>query len=110
MNVPEITRIDFAILSKTIVVNKYAAGWEDRLGVAESKSHKKDEFKYEEALDWLRAHGWVVRQWPTGARAWKYGLKPVRSRGQILKLRSQMSSRPPRPELQGFMPDLAFDL
>lgn len=65
----------------------------------------------EERVAWLAEHGWKVRTWPGGARAWRYQVTPIRTVYQIKKLRSQLD-RYPRPELAGQLCnlDLALDL
>ena len=103
----EVIRMDFVILSDSVIVNKL--GDTGRLVVIDSET--KPGFDVEAALAWCRSNGWTVRRWPGGARAWKYGLVPVRKQYEIIKLRDELRMNP-RPELegQGVSLDLAYDL
>lgn len=104
----EVIRMDFIILADgSITINKL--GDTGRLAVIESET--KPGFDIENALAWCRSNGWTVRRWPGGARAWKHGLVPVRTRGAIIKLRDELRMNP-RPDLegQGVNLDLAYDL
>lgn len=55
--------------------------------------------------------GWTLRRWPGGCRAFRGRPYPIRSRGQIQRLRRELQAYP-RPELQGkaWTLDLALDL
>lgn len=113
---PPITRIDFTVTTVVVAVNKFEEGWDSHPRAAaahlvEGKQHKPGEFDLEAALKWCADHGWTVRRWPGGARAFKDGLKPVRTAEQIQRMRRELS-RYPRPELQGqgVRLDLAYDL
>jgi len=110
MSKNEITRIDFAIHPQGVVVNKYDRSWEYSPGGLVSHETKTD-FDVEAAISWLQKHGWKVRRWPGGARAWLGEIKPIRTRGRIQKIRDELRERP-RPELQGagVALDLAYDL
>ncbi len=44
-------------------------------------------FDVDAALSWCREHGWAVREWPGGARAWKREVEPVRSALQAERMR-----------------------
>lgn len=106
----EIIRIDFERLRNgKVIINKMGKGLKGNLFVDNSKT--VENFDLAGALNWCRSNGWTVRQWPTGARAWKHGLEPVRSKYEILKLRDQLREHP-RPELEGagYTLDLAYDL
>jgi hypothetical protein len=105
----EITRIDFLVTGATTTVNKMGMNVFEKTIVAEGKTHKN--FDLAAALDWLRVRGWTVREWPGGARAWRDGLKPIRSAREIIRLRDELRAYP-RPELEGkaHTLDLAFDL
>ena len=106
--VMEVTRMDFIILEGGVTVNKLGQGI-GKMVVIEGKTMPG--FDLDAALTWCRSHGWTVRRWPGGARAWKNGLEPVRTQREILKLREKLSNNP-RPELegQGVNLDLAYDL
>lgn len=106
---PEITRIDFFVVPGGVIVNKLGPGFYGKLVVLEGGL--KDEFNLENALKWCRSRGWVVRTWPGGARAWKNGLEPVRTKAEIIRLRDDLRTNP-RPELEGrgYALELAYDL
>jgi hypothetical protein len=47
----------------------------------------RPDFDIDAALSWCREHGWAVREWPGGARAWKSTIEPVRSASQAERMR-----------------------
>ncbi len=105
----EITRMDFFVTGDRTTVNKLGMNVMGKTIVAEGKTVKN--FDLAGALNWCRANGWTVRTWPGGARAWRYGLEPVRDSRQIRNLRDELNFHP-RPELegQGVALDLRYDL
>jgi len=81
-------RIDFLVLKDTVVVNKF----ECREGRDIPISHSvKPDFDLGAALAWCEGNGYTVRQWDTGARAWKGTPRVIRSRAQIIKARARFS-------------------
>lgn len=100
-------RIDFRILSAGITVTKFdhtgdrCIPWEAGCEVKEGWS----EAELEKALDWCANNNYVVRRWPKGARAFKGELFVIRTRGQIKRMRAQLSRRG-----TGFFFDLRYDL
>ena len=106
----EITRMDFVTTPRGVIVNKLGKNWNGRLVVVTGET-KPAGFNLEKALAWCESQGWTVRRWPGGARAWKYGLEPVRSKSQVISLRDDLRQNP-RPELQGQAVglDLLYDL
>ena len=105
----EIERIDFFVTAGGVIVNKMGQNIYNKLIVADGKTVK--EFDLEAALHWCEQHGWKVRRWPGGARAWVNELTPVRTKLEIIRLRDQLKLYP-RPELEGqaHALDLAYDL
>jgi hypothetical protein len=104
----EITRMDFVSLEGgKVTVNKLGQGFYGKLVVIQSNPVAD----LESALSWCVSHGWTVRRWPGGARAWKNGLEPVRSKSEVIRLRDELRNHP-RPELQGCAValDLVYDL
>jgi len=57
---------------------------------------------------WLEGKGWTVRRWPGGARAFKDGLKPIRTRAQIHRKRDVLKLNPPKG-VEVHALDLAYD-
>ena len=80
-------RIDFAVVPSGVAVTKFwlVDGRSVPLHVGEMKPPG---FDLEAALAWCEAHGYTVRRWDGGARAWKGAPWPVRTRAQILRKRS----------------------
>ena len=105
-----VDRIDFTETPAGVLVNKIATKVErirPRDIVLESSLNTV--MALEEMLTWCEQRGWAVRRWHGGARAFKHGLRPVRSAGQIHALRQRLSEHP-RPELNAHTLDLRYDL
>ncbi len=81
------------------------------INVVSESEIKPEPFDIEAALAWCEANGWAVRRWATGARAFRFGLEPVRSIREIQRMREELKQYP-RPELgdRTFVLDLAYDL
>lgn len=83
----KITRIDFVKLGSEYHIRKYPYGWTAKTKPLTDKIVSESEFT--NAVAWCEsAHGWTVRNWPSGARAWKGEPKPVRDRASILAVRA----------------------
>ena len=82
----EITRIDFASHDQVWRIKKFPYGWSAKTPALKIEERPGD-FDLGGALDWCRHHGWTVREWPGGARAFKDGLIPVRERAAIQSMR-----------------------
>ena len=109
-----INRIDiFLQPSGLYKVFKYQEGWEGVLGhcvPVEVKEYDATQLQTI-ILPWLNTNHWIVRSWPTGYRAFKDRLRPIRSRAQIIHKRSQLIAHPdPRLDGKACTIDLAFDL
>lgn len=104
-----ITRVDvLEIVAGEWHIRKYPHGWTARTRPLEEKIVSATYAK--EAIEWMKLHGWTVREFPGGARGWNGEAKPVRDRSTIVRMRSQVRSSYFRRELdprQQF--DLAFD-
>ena len=89
----EITRIDFyeafqGTEGRCVVnVAKFPDGWEKDPMARAIKRYQSDK-PLAEMLTWCEAQGWKIRRWPGGARAFKGGLHPIRSRGAIVRMRT----------------------
>ena len=94
-----IDRIDFEQLEdgRTVILKLQAR--EGRDIPVEHKIHPPG-FDLEIALAWCEAHGYTVRRWAGGARAWLGAPRPVRTTHQIL---SRRAARP------GSQMDFALD-
>ena len=100
----KITRIDFLLGDGKWTVAKYPYGW--KAGTpALSRETKGDKFNIDKSLAWLADKGWTVVQWPGGARTWWGGMKPIRSREEILAMRRDQESK---HLADGWHYDLAF--
>ncbi len=75
---PEIVRIDFFQTPAGWVLNHYRRCGRS-LFLPVRRETKPPEFDMEAALIWCAQERWEVRRWPTGARAWKHGIEPVRT-------------------------------
>ena len=81
-------RIDFVVTEAGTFVTKL---WTvDGRDVAPDGAEVKAEFDLDNAVDWLQRHGYTVRRWPTGARAWKGQPWPIRTRSQIRRRRAEV--------------------
>ena len=88
----QITRMDFVKLSDGAwEIRKWPYGWSARTHPI-SIDDKPDGFDLEAALAWSEQHGWLVRRWPDGARAWKGELQPVRDAFAIRAMRRQVDN------------------
>jgi hypothetical protein len=85
------------------------------INVVSESEIKPEPFDLDGALSWCESHGWTVRRWGgseiSGARAFRFGLEPIRSVREIQKMRAELRQYP-RPELgnQTYALDLAYDL
>jgi hypothetical protein len=88
-------RIDFVIVKATglIKVNKLYKNHENNLVVLESKDHLDDGFDLKAAVDWCRANGYTVMEWPDLVRAWHGQPEPIRTRRQIIRERDRLQRR-----------------
>lgn len=104
-------RIDFTVLSDGgVIITKMRRDTSNlqyprAIPLPDGSSTKTPGFDLEGALTWCEDHGYVVRRWPGGARAWK-GSKPwpIRTGYGIFKAR-QRAER----EGKGFSLDFAYD-
>jgi hypothetical protein len=85
------------------------------INVVSESEIKPEPFDLDGALSWCESHGWTVRRWGgseiSGARAFRFGLEPIRSTREIQRMRQELKQYP-RPELgnQTYALDLAYDL
>jgi hypothetical protein len=104
----EITRIDIMQVAGKWQVSKYPYGW-----TASTKPISKREMTDEQtksAIQWCKDNNWQVREFPGGARAWKYEVKPVRDASTIQRMRRQVIAHFDRGEIDTRRQfDLAFD-
>jgi hypothetical protein len=82
-------RIDFAVVPSGVAVTKF---WlvDGRSIPLNGGEMKPAGFDLEGALAWCEAHGYTVRRWEGGARAWRGVPWPVRTHAQILRKRSEV--------------------
>ena len=80
-------RIDFAVVPSGVAVTRF---WlvDGRSIPFHGGEVKPAGFDLEGALTWCEAHGYTVRRWDGGARAWLGVPWPVRTQAQILRKRS----------------------
>lgn len=111
---PKITRVDMKQHPTGVAVLKYPDGW--TAGTNPVDAHLNTTTSLVEMVAWFKERGWIVREWPGGARAFLGRQMPVRTRQDIIRLRSEMSrglyfTRGVRPDnLQLNALDLAVDL
>lgn len=62
--------------------------------------------------EWLTAHGYIVRQWPGGMRAWFGRLWPIRTRSEIIAMRSRATKSAERgtSAVDAATVDFAYDM
>lgn len=128
---PRYTRIDFQLMNVGVTLGEHTPRWGYRVAkfidgwTANTPPHElsfdppikstdgqEQPFNLDTALAALRARGWTVHRWPTGARAWLGPVLPVRNRDQIAQLRTRLTRN--LIALQGHTDlstqvDLAFD-
>jgi hypothetical protein len=91
MAAPQIARIDFAQTRSGVVVTKY-----QRLMTPDGPRDVvadyaiKPDLDLDWALAWCEAHGFTVRRWPGGARAFRGKPWPIRTVGEIKRRREQV--------------------
>jgi hypothetical protein len=84
-----ITRIDLHQVRRGVLVRKYAAGWDPSTPPV-PPSNTNTEMTLEQMISWLRSHGWTVRTWLGGARAWLGKPRPVRERMDLKYSRKRL--------------------
>jgi hypothetical protein len=82
-------RIDFAVATSGVVGTRF---WQiDGRPIAPRGAEDKPAgFDLTAALAWCEQHGYTVRRWEGGARAWKGKPWPIRTREQILRKRGEV--------------------
>ena len=94
MSLPD--RIDFTTLADgRVIILKLRRDVKDPAAprdIPTSHDFKPASFNLDAALDWCQEHGYVVRKWHGGARAW-LSEKPwiIRTRSQIIKTRQRFT-------------------
>ncbi len=101
-------RIEFAIATRGVIVTKFWAI--DGRHVAPGGAQvEPTTFDLDAALDWCARHGYTVRRWTDGARAWRGDrILPVRSRMEIRRRRLQAERRAMRGDSDGARLSLDF--
>lgn len=88
---PQIVRMDFNETPGGVVVTKY-----QRLMTPDgprdvvAEHAVKPDLDLEWALAWCETHGYTVRRWPGGARAWLGAPWPIRTVAEIRRRREQV--------------------
>ena len=84
-----ITRVDMRIQPREgVAVLQYASGW--TAGTEPAEMHTNATTTLPEMIEWFEKHGWTVRTWPGGARAWLGRPLPIRSKLEIIRLRTDL--------------------
>ena len=102
----QIGRIDMLQVPDGVRVMKWPLDWAP--GTPPVVNYLNQEMSILEMTAFLESKGWIIRRWPTGARAWKDKLRPIRTRSQIWRKREQYS-RHPLPNMELHAVDFAFD-
>lgn len=107
-----ITRVDMKANVNGVFVQQFEDGWTAMTPPVER--HTNAETSLADMVAWFKQRGWTVREWPGGARAFRGQPMPVRTKGEILRLRRRidldaMLKRLP-PGVQAHALDLAVDL
>lgn len=104
----EVIRIDILQIAGKWIGRKFPHGW-----TAKTRSFPEKELSEDQAsavIRWCKENKWTVREFPGGARAWKYEVRPVRDAYAIQKMRSQVVANFDRGEIDTRRQfDLAFD-
>lgn len=106
-----VTRMDFTLIDngRQVVVMKFDDQTVPARAIPVSDPSVKPGADFETMLTWCIDHGWTVRRFaPLGARAWKGTARVVRTAGQIIKKRDELT-RYPVPGLNVVSLDLAYD-
>lgn len=104
----EIIRADILQVGSAWVYRTYPRGWTAK--TRPLKELEVDQVRASEIIQWCKDHGWQVREFPGGARAWKGEVKPVRDTYTIQRLRRQIDMALSRGEADPRRQfDLAFD-
>jgi len=87
---PKITRVDLRVQPRGegVAVLQYPDGWQAWTDPVEM--HVNATTGLEDMVKWFKDHGWYVREWPGGARAFLGKPIPVRSKKEILRMRSEL--------------------
>ena len=104
---PRFTRVDLFEMSGGVRVFWYPKGW--HRGTVPATNHLNKDIPLDQMVAWLEDNGWTVRKWPKGARGWLGDLRPIRTRSEIMRKRSQLQKYPP-PELEGIVHTLELAL
>lgn len=83
-------RIDFTQHAQGVTVVKFYKSDGRDVPDPEGACLRGPEFDLARALAWCEAHGYAVRRWPGGARAWKGQPWAVRTRQQIRRRRVEV--------------------
>ena len=83
-------RIDFLLQPPVMVVFFYRLTGGTYMQI---DRHDHAQKIFSDVLPWLTSHGYSVRTWPGGARAWLGKPRPIRTRAQIVQLRRQLQSQ-----------------
>ena len=86
---PNVTRIDIERQGDQTLVLEYESGWMP--GNPPARFYKVAD-PFSKSLKWLKELGWDMVEWKIGARAWKFGMSPVRTGPQIKLKRKQVFS------------------
>ena len=82
----QITRIDFELkAADQIIVKKYPYGWTAK--TKPLQQYTCDVKASGNPVQWCKDHGWTVREWPGGARAFRGEPLPVRTGSTIAYMR-----------------------
>lgn len=84
----EIIRVDFRMLGQELVIQSFPYGWQAWTKPICESRWPADQL--EAQIQMYREKGWTVRTWPSGARAWKGEVLPVRDAGTIIRMRERI--------------------
>jgi hypothetical protein len=109
-----ITRVDMHQRPNGVAVSQFGDGW--TAGTPADDFHINATTRLDDMVEWFKSRGWIVREWPGGARAFRKGaVFPIRTRGMILEMRRRLSQdlynyggKHPLGEIGHY--DLALDL
>ena len=105
-----VTRVDLQETANGLVSHKFSEGWFERQRNTDLGLRCEAKWTLDAAVSWLEAHGYTVRRWPGGARAWLGDILPVRNKAQIIMMRNQLAYERPHDPTQYHALDLAYDL
>jgi len=85
-------RVDLVIHSQGVTVTRFWHQDGRDVPSPDGAELKPVDFPLADAIAWLKANGYTVRQWPNGARAFRGQPWPIRNTAGILRRRAEVEA------------------